>query len=135
MLTRSRRARRRRGTSPRPAPLGLTIAKYVLLTVAGVALFLMLSSGTLSHEQTANYLGRKTAQKRHEQKNGAHRAMERQIAASAERPPPLTRTFGNDGLKAPTAKNSRTVHEAFSVGLGSISLPKNLIKGKPLRGG
>ncbi len=43
MLTRSRRARRRRGTSPRPAPLGWTIAKYVLLTVVGVALFFMLS--------------------------------------------------------------------------------------------
>ena len=33
------------------------------------------------------------------------------------------------------AKNSRTVHNAFPVGFGSISLPKNLIKGKPLRGG
>jgi len=41
--TRSRRTRRRRGTSPRHAPLGWTIAKYALLTVAGVALFFILS--------------------------------------------------------------------------------------------
>ncbi len=43
VLTRSRGARYRWGTSPRPVSLGWSVAKYIALTLAGVAMFFSLS--------------------------------------------------------------------------------------------
>ena len=52
-----------------------------------------------------------------------------------EFPPPLTKAFGNDGLENPPTKSSQRIHKRIPIGFFSISLPKNLIKDKPLLGG